>query len=80
MKKWMEKEFSFWVYYDDEDGRIIGAAHKVGTGSTALWIGKMYKVQNYMHEELHSGQYVDSDYAKKAVERYWEIESRTLLE
>ena len=29
MKKWMEKEFSQWVYYDDEDGKIIeiGRAH-----------------------------------------------------
>jgi len=25
MKQWQEKEFSQWVYYDDEDGKIIGA-------------------------------------------------------
>ena len=80
MKKWMEKEFSFWAYYDDEDGQIIGAVHKMGTGSTAVWLAKMYKVENYMHQELHNGQYVDSDYAKRSVERYWEIQGRTLLE
>jgi hypothetical protein len=76
----MEKEFNFWAYYDDEDGQIIGAVHKLGTGSNAVWIAKMYRVENFMHQELHNGQFIDSDYAKRSVERYWEIESRTLLE
>jgi hypothetical protein len=80
MKKWTEKEFSFWAYYDEEDGQIVGAVHKLGTGSTAVWIGKIYRVENYTHHELHNGQFIDSDYAKRSVERYWEIQSRTLLE
>ena len=36
MKRWQEKEFSQWVYYDDENGKIIGAVYKIGT-STGIW-------------------------------------------
>ena len=74
MKKWMEKEYSQWVYYDDQDGKIIGAVYKVGN-STAIWGAKVYaEIEGIL------GQYIDSDYAKKSVEYYWEVQSRTLLE
>jgi len=53
MKRWTEKEFSQWVYYDDQDGKIIGAVYKIGNSN---------------------------NYARKSVELYWEIDSRTLLE
>ena len=74
MKKWMEKEFSQWVYYDDVDGKIIGAVYKIGN-SNSIWGAKVYT-------ELEGvlGQYIDSDYSRKAVEHYWEVQSRTLLE
>jgi hypothetical protein len=76
MKQWMEKEFSQWVYFDDEDGRIIGAVYKIGT-STGIWGGRVYLRSN-MEQIL--GQFIDSDYSRKAVELYWEIDGRTLLE
>jgi hypothetical protein len=76
MKKWQEKEFSQWVYYDDQDGRIIGAVYKIGT-STGIWGGRVYLMSP---EEKVLGQYIDSDFARKAVELYWEIDSRTVLE
>jgi hypothetical protein len=74
MKKWMEKEFSQWVYYDDKDGKIIGAVYKIGN-ATGIWGAKVYA-------ELEGvlGQYIDSDYAKTAVEYFWEVQDRTLLE
>ena len=74
MKKWMEKEFSQWVYYDDADGKIIGAVYKIGN-SNSIWGAKIYA-------ELEGvlGQYVNSDYARRSVESYWDIQSRTLLE
>jgi hypothetical protein len=75
MKKWMEKEFSQWVYYDDDDGKIIGAVYKIGT-STGIWGAKVYADR----DEGVLGQYIDSDYAKKSVVYYWEVQSRTLLE
>ena len=76
MKQWMEKEFSQWAYYDDEDGKIIGMTYKIGN-STGIWGGRVYLPNN---QETTLGQFINSDYSRKAVERYWEIESRTLLE
>jgi hypothetical protein len=73
MKKWQEKEYSQWVYYDDIDGKIIGASYKVGT-QNSIWGAKIYKETEYI-----LGTYIDSDYARFAVEKYWDIESRTLL-
>jgi hypothetical protein len=74
MKKWMEKEFDQMVYYDTEDGKIIGAVYKIGN-QNSIWGGKIYtEIEGVL------GQYVDSDYARKAVEYYWEVQDRTLLE
>lgn len=74
MKKWMEKEFFQVVYYDEEDGKIIGAVYKIGN-QNSIWGAKIYTdIEGVL------GQYVDSDYARKAVEYYWEVQGRTLLE
>ena len=72
----MEKEFGQWVYYDEEDGKLIGAVYKVGN-STGIWGARVYLINN---NESIMGQYINSDYARKSVELYWEIEGRTLLE
>ena len=76
MKQWQEKEFSQWVYFDDQDGKIIGAVYKIGT-STGIWGARVYLINT---QENVLGQYIDSDYARKAVQLYWEIDSRTVLE
>jgi hypothetical protein len=76
MKKWTEKELFQWVYYDDQDGKIIGAVYKIGN-QTGIWGGRVYLINN---NEQVMGQYIDSDFARKSVELYWEIDSRTLLE
>ena len=76
MKQWQEKEFSQWVYYDNQDGKIIGAVYKIGT-STGIWGARVYLINT---EESVLGQYIDSDFARKAVELYWEVDSRTVLE
>jgi len=74
MKKWMEKEFSQFVYYDEADGKIIGAVYKIGNQNS------IYGAKINADVEGILGQYIDSDYARRAVEEYWEIQSRTLLE
>lgn len=76
MKQWQEKEFSQWVHYDDQDGKIIGSVYKIGN-SVGIWGAKVYLINN---TETILGQYIDSVYAKKAVQLYWEIDSRTVLE
>lgn len=76
MKVWKETEFSTFFYYDDGDGRIIGVVHKLGTQSVIY----LAKVLVALNGEQVLGQYVDSDFARKAVERYWLIEEKTLIE
>ena len=74
MKQWMEKEFSQWVYYDDEDGKIIGSVYKIGN-TVGIWGAKVYAER----DEAVLGQFIDSDFAKKAVEYFWDIQNRTLI-
>ena len=76
MKQWQEKEFSQWVYYDDQDGKIIGAVYKIGH-ATGIWGARVYLIDTL---EKVLGQYINSDYARKSVQLYWEIDSRTVLE
>jgi hypothetical protein len=71
MKKWMEKEFSQFVYYDDVDGKIIGSVYKVGNSQSIYGAS----VDNNV-----LGHYIDCDFARRAVEQYWNIQDKTLLE
>lgn len=75
-KQWMEKEFGQWVYFDSADGRIIGAVYKIGS-STGIWGSRVYLDANM---EKLLGQFIDSDWARKSVEQYWERDARTLLD
>lgn len=50
--------------------------HKLGTQSI-VYIVKVYSDSNI---EGILGQYIDLDFGKKAVQEYWERESRTYLE
>ena len=72
----MEKEYSQWVYYDDDNGKIIGSVYKVGT-TQSIWGAKIYGRAN---AEAPLGQYIDSDFAKKDVEYFWLVEERSVLE
>ena len=67
---------SYRLYYD-EHGRIIGevnrAGHQINTKHTTT-------VYPDTEKALGLGMYINSDSAKKAVERYWNIQDRTLLE
>jgi hypothetical protein len=74
MKKWVEKEFSQFVYYDEADGKIIGAVYKIGNQNS------IYGAKVYCEIEGVLGQYIDTDYARRAVEHFWEVQSRTVIE
>jgi len=71
----MEKEYSQWIYYDDDDGKIIGFVYKIGN-QNSIWGARV----EHENRETVLGQYIDSDYARKAIEQCWDILSRTLLE
>ena len=73
--KWLENEFYTHHYYNEENGLVIGLVHKFGTQNT-IYISKIIKQNN----ELMLGQYINQDFAKKAVEKFWQIESQIVLE
>lgn len=77
MKNWDEKEYEQRVYYDTDDGKIIGSVYKVGNSQT-IWGAQVYSPNN--NESVILGQYVNMDCAKRGVEYFWEVQSRTLLE
>lgn len=74
MRKWQEFEHNNQYYYNDFDGLIIGQTHKFGT-SNNIYTATV-KPQNI---DKVLGYYISGDHAKRAVERFWEIEDRTMI-
>jgi len=76
---WKNLDDKFY-YYETNTGKIVGFVHKYAL--TSIWNSVVY-VGNDRHiqsGEVGLGQYVDMDFARKAIVNYWDIESRTLLE
>lgn len=69
--KWQETPFDSELYYNELDGLIQGQVHKLGT-QNIIWVAKI--------DEKILGQYISREFAKKAVEYYMEVQSRTLIE
>jgi hypothetical protein len=72
---WKDAENDNFYYYNTEDGRVVGQVHNVI--HTKIWIAKIVFNHN---EELYLGQFIHSRFAMAAVERHWNVQSRTLLE
>jgi hypothetical protein len=75
MRKWQEFEHNSQFYYDESDGLVIGHVHKFG--NMASIHTATVKCDNV---DKTLGQYITVSYAKKAVEQFWDIQDRTLLE
>lgn len=69
-RAWKDAELFTYYYYQTKDGKIVGQVHKIT--HTKVWIAKI--------DEQLLGQYIDCDYAKRALEEYYLIQERTLLE
>ena len=80
MKKWTEKEYSQWVYYDDIDGKIIGASYKVGN-MNSIWGAKIYKDVEYIYSfsaNEWSGRFYEKigmKYLSETKISYWYLKS-----
>jgi hypothetical protein len=75
MKKWQEFENASEYYYDDSDGMVIGHIHRFGN------LQMIYTATvKPLNSDESLGHFVSRDYARRAVERFWEIQDRTLLE
>jgi hypothetical protein len=69
-----------YYYYEETTGKICGKASKLALQEN--WFAVVY-VNEYTYlaadDEKHLGQYLDANYAKKAIEHFWDVQSRTLL-
>jgi len=76
---WKNLDDKFY-YYETSTGKIVGFVHKYAL--TSIWNSVVYvgSDRHIATNEIGLGQYVDMDFARKAVINYWDIESRTLLE
>ena len=77
--KW-ERHGDKYYYFDVNTGKIVGAVSKIVFSE--VWIAIVYTGQYTftLDDEKHLGQYINLSFAEKAVEFFWERESRTLLE
>lgn len=68
-------------FYRQNDGKILGAAWKYAN-QNAIWSSKIYTEEFPFtnQSEKFLGKFIDSECAKKSVEKYWEIQDRTLIE
>jgi len=72
---WKNAENNTHYFYKIENGQITGQVHNVV--HTQIWLAKA--IYNY-NEEKYLGQYITSDHARKAIENFWNMQERTLLE
>lgn len=79
--EWRERNAK-WYYYDTETGMIVGSTFKIALQD--VW-GSVVNTGSYefafkMDDERPLGHYIEQDFAKRAVENYWDVQNRTLLE
>jgi hypothetical protein len=75
-RQWKDGEtVAHFLYYDDT-GRILAEVNRAGHQ-----INTKHTTTVYIDNEriLSLGMYINSDFAKQAVERWWLIQDRTLI-
>jgi hypothetical protein len=73
--EWKDAENGTFYFFKKDNGLIVGQVWNYA--HTKIFGAKILIVPN---EEKLLGQYINVDFAKKSIERYWEIQGRTLLE
>lgn len=77
--EWKEKGQSFY-YFIKEDGRIVGKVSYLPLSSICIALVYTGQYTFTIDDERHLGQYITMQFAKDAVQYYWDTQSRTLLE
>mgnify|MGYP007071656311 FL=1 len=77
IRQWKDGETVAHFLYYDETGRIIGevnrAGHQINTKHTTT-------IYPDAARNISLGMYINSDSAKAAVEKWWLIQERTLID
>jgi hypothetical protein len=72
-RQWRLADKNNHYYHQSANGLVVGHAYNIV--HTIIWGAKIRISAN---EELILGQYVELEYAKRAIEEYWEEKDRTL--
>jgi len=78
MYEWKNIDNKFY-YYVKDTGRIVGKVHYFAL-QTIVNVIVLVNTSDFVFEEKSLGLYVEMDAGRKAVENYWSIDSRTLIE
>jgi hypothetical protein len=71
-RQWRLADKNNHYYHQSHNGLVIGHAYNVV--HTIIWAAK---IPINAAEELILGQYVELEYAKRAIEEYWEKDDKT---
>jgi hypothetical protein len=72
MFDWKDAEHNCSYFFKILTGRIVGQAYNLA--HTNIWGAKIITDGN---EEKYLGQYINQDFAKKAIEFYWKLKEQT---
>ena len=77
--EWQERGSAYY-YYNTDTGKIVGNVSKIM--SNDIWIALVHTgtYSFTLDDERHLGQYISVDFAKDAVEHFWAVQNRTLIE
>jgi hypothetical protein len=74
-RMWKDAENGTYYYYESLNGRIVGQVHNVA--HTKIWVAKIIVKHN---DENYLGTFIGCDFAKNAIQEFWTVQDRTLLE
>ena len=77
--EWKERA-NCWYYFDSATGKIVGKANKQALSDVCISLVYTGHYTFTLDDERHLGQYIDIKSAMNAVEYYWDVQNRTLLE
>lgn len=72
---WKDGDHDVHYFYNEDDGRIVGQINKIA--HTKIWVSKVIIKHNNEH---YLGQYISYEYSKKAIEDFWNVQDRTLIQ
>lgn len=72
-REWKDVDKGCQYYYKVHSGLIVGQVYNLAY--TSIWGAKIPVTST---EELILGQYIGIEYAKRAIEEYWDEKDRTL--
>lgn len=72
---WRDTEQGTCYFFNTDTGLIVGQIYNIV--HTKIWGAKITVPYN---NETNLGQFISQNHAKQAVEHYWDIQQRTLIE